>query len=1364
MTKKKRHRLFTFLSLLVAAICVSGCSQEPYARGGLPADIRLFYLIITSVLFFGFILILLRMNAKNRQLRKKYEKQASTLSAIYSALPDFLFIKDKNRAIISCNQTFADFHERTESDIIGKTSADLYQNNELVQNIINADDTVFNEKKLVKEHVWRTFSDGTKKFFETIRAPMIQDGEVTSLLGIGRDMTEFKKLLEQYKDMAATLSSIYNTLPDTVFTKDKNGFYTDCNHVLEKLFGLEKSEIIGRTSEDIFRKKDLVDSFVNSDRVALKEGKPVKDQLWINFPAGPTRFFETIKVPLIRDGEISGLLGIGRDITEFKNLLDELDKSHKITKLMLDTIPFCCIMINRENVCFACNSETTRLFKLKDKQEFIDHYLNLSPKYQPNGWLSERLSEVYLEKAFEEGQCSFDWTHQLLDGTLIPAQVTFVRANYDNDYAVIAYVRDMREHIQMVNEIEKQNTLLKTLNKVSSMLLDPDAEEFESNLFDSMILIAEVINVERVSIWKNYTKGKQLHCTLTYEWLSDMLPNGGNDAVRDISYNDNLPGCQKALSKGQCLSLMSRNVAQPEQAGQQQTGTLSAFAVPVFVRGAFWGFVAFDDCRSKHKFVKNEELILRSFSRMIACTLIRNEMALDIRTTTKQLEIMVKEAHEASKAKSDFLAKMSHEIRTPMNAIAGMTELALREKEMDNARRHIYTIKQASANLLSIINDILDITKIESGKMEIISDCYQFSSLMNDVINIIKMRLIDSQLRFTVNIDSSIPNELYGDETRIRQILINLLGNAIKYTEEGYVSFTATGTKLDENSINLSIGVKDTGRGIRQEDLDKLFDDFSQFDTAKNRSIEGTGLGLAITWNILNAMGGDIKVESEYGVGSNFAVTLPQKFYSPLKLAIVKKAEEKRVLVYERRDIYANSIMETLEDLGVNSELAANETAFREKLESGAYSFIFLAPVLYAHSKRTILEFAETSTIVLLTEFGEAPSNDGCSTLAMPAHCISVANILNGVSEVYSFRENESLSKFSAPDARVLVVDDIKTNLTVTEGLLLPYKVHVDLCKSGAEAVEAVQARRYDLVFMDHWMVEMDGVEAAKRIRAMSDEDSYFKNIPIIALTANAISGTRDMFIKNGFNDFLTKPIDTVKLNSILERWIPKRKQKKLTLHKDEAAEFVDSRAASLSEIAEKIKGLNINKGITLTGGSYKRYLETLSVFYDDGLEKTIKLKTCLAAGNIPLYAIHVHALKSAAANIGAEELSNAAGELEMAGKQADLAFLEENNPKFLASLESLLRDIHHLMSAHRESGEKAASVLDAKALKTRLTSLKQALETLNAHAMNSTMDALLGMELPDNDSTTIQSISRNILMAEYDEALTLTESLLQDP
>ncbi|MCL1967308.1 MAG: ATP-binding protein [Fibromonadales bacterium] len=712
----------------------------------------------------------------------------------------------------------------------------------------------------------------------------------------------------------------------------------------------------------------------------------------------------------------------------------------------------------------------------------------------------------------------------------------------------------------------------------------------------------------------------------------------------------------------------------------------------------------------------------------------------------------MEELKAASNAKSEFLAKMSHEIRTPMNAIIGMAELALRENMDNSVHEHVVTIKQASTNLLSIINDILDFSKIESGKLEIIPGNYQFSSLVHDVISIIKMKVVDSNLQFVTNIDCNIPNSLFGDETRVRQVLLNILSNAVKYTKRGFVSLSVSG-QTAKDTVLLTIDVTDSGKGIKPEDLKKLFGEFVQVDVKSNRGIEGTGLGLAITKNLINMMNGDISVQSEYRKGSVFTVTLPQKIQSLEPLAVVEKPEEKSVLVYERNEIYADSIVCTVDNLGVHCERAESDDILREKLKSKGYAYLFVSYTMLENAKSIIQELNLKTQIIVLTEFGNAVTDRSLSVLPMPVHSISVANVLNGVVDNFSYSINENVTaRFTAPKAKVLIVDDINTNLKVAEGLMLPYKMHIDLRLSGSEAIEALKANDYDLVFMDHMMPEMDGIEATKLIRGMGKENPHYAELPIIALTANAISGTREMFLANGFNDFLSKPIDMVKLNAILAKWLPKEKQEKLEIK----ATDVETDNSETTEM--KIADIDIKKGILMSGGTLKNYMQTLTVFYKDGFQKMNEIKKSLEAGNYPLYTTYVHALKSALANIGANELSADAKALEFAGKGKDVAFINSNNAQFLVGLKVLLDNLGNTLSLN----DGYESSVDFESLKNELSRLKEALELLDSAEIDKMVNSLQEFSQAEGVGPGVESILQSVLIGGYDEAVSKIDTLLK--
>ncbi|MDR2499878.1 MAG: response regulator, partial [Treponema sp.] len=530
---------------------------------------------------------------------------------------------------------------------------------------------------------------------------------------------------------------------------------------------------------------------------------------------------------------------------------------------------------------------------------------------------------------------------------------------------------------------------------------------------------------------------------------------------------------------------------------------------------------------------------------------------LTVNEQTRRLVELKDAAEAASRAKSNFLANMSHEIRTPMNAIVGMSELLLRESLSGEAREFANSIKQAGGNLLSIINDLLDFSKIEAGRLEIIPGRYLFASLINDVVSIIRMRLMEKPVRFFTNIDSRLPNDLIGDEARLRQILLNLLGNAVKYTERGFISAAVTMEEPPDrgarkNTVYLRIAVADSGAGIKAGDQEKLFGDFVQVDQRKNRSIEGTGLGLAIAKRLCEAMGGSISLQSEYGKGSVFTVRVPQEIGGDTPFAAVDRGPEKKALVYERRSVYARSVSWSLENLGVPHRLAGDGAALAKALEQEPWDWVFCGYGLYEQVRPLVDRPAaafpggKKPALALLVEWGTEALIPGARFVSLPVQTLSLADALNGESSprVYANGAAFTGTRFTAPGARLLVVDDLPANLKVAEGLLAPYRAAVDACASGQESAELFKRNAYDVVFMDHMMPEMDGIEAASLMRSWEREKG-FPAVPIIALTANAVSGMREMFLEQGFSDFLAKPIDVSKLDEILERWIPAGKRLK---------------------------------------------------------------------------------------------------------------------------------------------------------------------------------------------------------------------------
>ena len=896
----------------------------------------------------------------------------------------------------------------------------------------------------------------------------------------------------------------------------------------------------------------------------------------------------------------------------------------------------------------------------------------------------------------------------------------------------------VEESTRARREAEYNHELMRIVNEAAKLLFDTDTKDYSSALVSGMEMIGMHTEIDRVHLWQNVRKDDdKLYMKRVCYWVRKDRSNEID--ADEFSYQEKVPSWERVLSKNEIIIGQVDDFPPTERAFLSGYQIKSLLAIPVFISEKFWGMVSFDVCHKQREFAESEVSILRSWGLLIVGAMQRNLIAQDL--------------ERANRAKSDFLANMSHEIRTPMNAIIGMAELSLREDVPSGVREYLYTINQAGANLLDIINDILDFSKIESGNIEIVHEEYQLSSLINDVVHIIKSKAHETQLRFIVNIDNNIPNVLEGDVKRIRQILLNLLSNAVKYTDKGHISLIVTGAEADESGIVLNIEVSDSGRGIAQKDIVTLFDKFVRFDRVRNRNVEGTGLGLAITKSLIESMDGSISVSSELGAGSKFTVRLPQKIKGEKMLAEIDNISEKNVLIFERREICINSITQTMDGLGVNYKLVSTTQEFYEELISGKYSNIFMAAVLYERTKREYGELNTDAKIMLIAEFGEVVREQNISVLTTPIFTIPVANFLNGVSSYDAAEKTRGeFVRRIARGVNVLSVDDVPTNLSVLEGLLKMYEVRVVSCKSGTEALNAVKEAPFDLVFMDYMMPEMDGIEVTRNIRSLTDDYPYTGTVPVVALSANAVLGAEEMFLQNGLDDFLSKPIDAGKLYDILVKWIPADKWENI----DEPGDEESPAAAS----GIKLEGVNVHKGINNTGGDVANYLEILSVFRKDGLNKIKEITSSFNSADLPLYTIHVHALKSAAANIGAEHLSDSARFLEDAGRRGDLPAIKEMHGRLITELSELIAGVGEVLAGDSEAAETFFSDTDIETLKDELNLLKSALESYDSAQIKISADYLRKFIHSDDYGEVIDSILQSILIGDDDTAITLIESI----
>lgn len=623
-----------------------------------------------------------------------------------------------------------------------------------------------------------------------------------------------------------------------------------------------------------------------------------------------------------------------------------------------------------------------------------------------------------------------------------------------------------------------------------------------------------------------------------------------------------------------------------------------------------------------------------------------------------ELENAMIDARKASRARDIFLANMSHEIRTPINTMLGLNELILRESQDETIRGYALDIKQAGTVLLSLVSDILDFSKLQSGKMELAEGTYDISSLLNDLINSVSVPLRKKKLRLALDIASDIPYKLSGDEVHLRQIIGNLLSNAVKYTQSGKVTLHLAWERQEKDNLLLKIAVEDTGIGVKEKDMERIFETFNRLDMEASGNGEGTGLGLAVTYQLVGMMGGKLEVKSEYGKGSTFSFAIPQKIINEAPLGDFQEQYDRSV---------KNSI---------------------------------------------------------------------------------------------SYRE-----KFIAPLAKILVVDDNAMNLAVAQDLLRKTKLQIDVASSGGECLEMLKRKEYHLICMDHMMPVMDGVQTLHAIRELEDNPS--RNIPVIALTANAVVGAKEFYLNAGFEDYLSKPIEPDKLEDMLIQYLPK--ELVYLTGDEEISGMEEESSGGLNEEKLTDMGINAANGLKYMGGSRSLYEKVLHDFREILHEKEEQLQSMLAKEDVSGYAIIVHALKGNARNVGADELAEEAFELEKKSKAGKLEEVEVQSPILFSMMRTLGENLdRYLETEVQEVTVEKEEVPDQKLhiteeeWKEKLQILNQQLDDFDGESVLESIKELKKYQLTEADRKLLRLCEKAVNDFAYDVAMEIVSAVLQ--
>jgi PAS domain S-box-containing protein len=996
------------------------------------------------------------------------------------------------------------------------------------------------------------------------------------------------------------LTLLMKNNPAMTLLVNKDGYIEYCSDALLNLLDEKSRQLIQgwhyRQVYESFDNDSCIETAENIIRRAIATGRPVESYISIDFAhTGERRAYMIQSIPLIgATGDYEGLQLVIYDMATFGTEAEE--RIHT----MLNFMPFACMFFDEDANIVDCNQTSVELYECASKREFLDHFFEFSPAFQPDGSPGLEAAKAVIRKTFEVGETKFIWEHVTRKGNKLPAEVVLLRVQWRNGYRVISYTTDIRKfravEAEALKSHERMRLMLDTM-PITCTLRDKNGNVIDCN--------KEALRLLGLS--------KKQEILGTAKFYPEFQPDGSSNEEKMARI------LQKTLETGsQRFEWVYRSVSGediPGECTQVRIEWEGEICIATYVR----------DLREQ----KANERRIRETER-------RN----------RDIEMQAMEARAASAAKSNFLASMSHEIRTPMNAIIGMSEL-MREDNLDKEQRqYLSDIRKTSKSLLQIINDILDFSKIEAGKTELFPVNYDIFALFDHVCSSVCFGMEEKPIQFRFRIAEDIPPMLFGDEVRLRQIITNILSNAVKYTQKGFIELDVRRTEKNGRDT-LSIRVEDSGIGIKKKDIKRLFGAFEQADRRKNPEIMGTGLGLSIVKSLTEMMGGEVTVESEYGKGSVFNVTLP--------------------LIEGHR--------------GKMSEAEAPERV----------------PV--------------------------------------------------------------------SPDAKLLVVDDNAINLTVAKGFLARHGVCPDTAESGEEAADIVQTQKYDLIFMDHMMGGMDGIETTQYIRALNGQ--YFKDVPIVALSANAVRGAREKFIEAGMNDFIPKPIDAAELNKILLKWLPPEKLlSKEAAAKEKASDSRDGADAPgtdemLAQL-EKIEDLSVTDGLARVDGNKSVYIDIIRQFCK-GLDKDIDaIRSCLSAQNWKQYSIRLHAVKNVFANLGNRILSDWAFALETASTgEKDVHKCLRQTDDFCSGAKKFQNNLTQALAAFEpKDAETPKKEIKTGVLLRKLKALSDACIDCNTNRIEELIDELRQMNAGAEVNAYLREICELAESFDYDEVIGKYEAL----
>jgi two-component system, sensor histidine kinase and response regulator len=1219
--------------------------------------------LLISILITMFVWTSLRRNRLiTNQVQAKLEAQQTLLDSVINFVPDLIYAKDMQGSYLACNKSFAEFIGRKREDIIGVDDFELFDR-QTAGEFRKQDSIMMSKGHTHRNEEWVTYPDGTRILLDTLKTPFTDTkGLVKGLVGISHDITQRKKV----EDKLLTLSMAVEQSPASVVITDPKGSIEYVNAKFSDVTGYTAEEAIGqnpRILKDSQTPKEVYEDLWKT----ISKGQEWRGELR-NIKKNQARYWEAVSISPIKaeDGSIQSYVAVKQDITDQKEAEGQIKSQKKFLESTLNALshPFYVIDVNDYTIVMMNETAKKRGAKGATTCHALTHHRDTPCDGDKDPCPLEQVKQTKAPVVMEH-------VHYDREGNETIAEVHGypIMDDEGNVVQMIEYSLDITDRKAAEKKIQEGQKHLEIV--IDAIPVPIYISNFET---------AEIVLLNRAN--------------LEFARLSAEEIKAADGREHYVDPERDRPRLLQAFNSGEQIELEMKRLGTGEARWCLFQGAIITYMGSKSLLGSF---IDITEKKNLEKDLQAQVTELDS-----AQSAMLNMM--------EDLDEEKAKAEEATKAKSDFLANMSHEIRTPMNAIIGMSHLTLKTQLTSKQLDYITKIDLSSKALLGIINDILDFSKIEAGKMEIEAVEFYLDDVLDNLSNMVSVKTQEKGLELIFDIDSDLPVGLIGDSLRLGQILLNLCGNAVKFTDEGEIVVSVKEVMRDTSGILAKFSVRDTGIGLTEEQRGKLFQSFSQADTSTTRKYGGTGLGLTISKKLSELMNGEIGVDSVYGQGSTFWFTVKFGLHDKQKkakrdfAALAADIKGQRILIVDDNETALQILQANVEGFGFDVSTASSAHQALNMLENAPGEKHF--PLVLMDWKmpgmngieatRRIMEnpkLRDVTTVIMVTAFGREEIMRQATDVGIEGFLVKPVNqsvLFNTIMESFGKdvggqRVSTILDQFDpatlAPihGARILLAEDNEINQQVAQEILEMSGFFVEIANDGREAVEMMNKKEYDVILMDIQMPVMDGKEATREIRKKEE----FKDLPIIAMTAHAMAGDREKSLAAGMQDHVTKPIDPPELFGALIRWVAPGQRELPPGFDPETLKGKPASSPSEITLPDTLSGIDIEQGIRRIGGNKKLYRDLLLKMKAGYADAANEIKVLLDEGKADDAERLAHSIKGVAGNLGAKGLQSVSQVLESAIKNKEAL----ENP--LTEFETQMKTVQEGLSVIKEEPKK---------------------------------------------------------------------------